>query len=82
MFYSILKAACLVGVASGDVPMRVPRTFYMDRKEFLDVFIGIADGFGLQLVGTCVEDSLEFEGQVQEAVEDFITKDSVFIFLS
>jgi hypothetical protein len=48
-----------------------------NRQEFTQVFLGIAEGFGLNLLETCVEDSLEFEGQVQSAIEKFVSKDAV-----
>lgn len=47
-----------------------------NRKEFVDVFLGIAEGMDLQLVDTCVEDSLDFYKQVETAVEAFVGKDS------
>ena len=49
-----------------------------DRKAFTDVFMGIADGFGLNLVETCLEDSLEFEQQAQAAITKFVTRKPVF----
>ncbi len=54
-----------------------PTDINFTRKEFTDVFLGVAEGFGLKLVETCVEDSLEFELQVEQAIMNFLKKDSV-----
>lgn len=54
--------------------MRPASSIDFNRKEFVDVFLGIAEGMELQLVETCVEDSLDFEKQVTDSIEGFTGK--------
>jgi len=44
------------------------------REEFTEVFLGIAEGFGLSLVASCVEDSLDFAQEMETAVGKFETQ--------
>lgn len=51
----------------------------LDRQEFVQVFVGIANGFGVDLKETCIEDSLEFGQQAEEAVKMLLSKDPTHV---
>ena len=44
------------------------------RANYVQIFLGLADGFGLKLVDECVQDSLRFEEDVVTALKDFESK--------
>ena len=48
----------------------------LTRAEYVQIFLGVADGFGLKLVEACVQDSLRFEEDVVIALKDFEQKDA------
>ncbi|CAD7941288.1 unnamed protein product [Amoebophrya sp. A120] len=43
----------------------------LDRKDFVEIFMGVADGFGLDLVEACVKSDVAFEQNIKAAVLEF-----------
>ncbi|CAD7929214.1 unnamed protein product [Amoebophrya sp. A25] len=45
--------------------------WHLSRQEYVTIFLGIADGFGLALVEACIKDDIAFEQNIQAAVAEF-----------
>ena len=49
----------------------------LTRKDYEHIFVGIAEGFGLEMAGECVEDSETFAQDIQKVIGEFEEKTEV-----
>eukprot|EP00392_Amoebophrya_sp_AT5.2_P001041 g1043.t1 len=59
------------GAAAADMKIAKKK---LSREQFVDVFMGVADGFGLDLVEACIKDDVAFEQNIKSAVAEFEKK--------